>query len=150
MGENVKKVGCDVIILRGRSPRPVFLLVEEKRVTFIDALDLWGMRTEEVSDAIKMKVGSDVSLCTIGIGGEKLVRYASIVHDYMFNTSRGGLGVVMGSKLVKGMAVRGKRPLALHDSGTLDMYVKRFREHFLENPVTSPLVMALTERPQGS
>jgi len=136
MGENMKKAGYDVIILHGRSPKPVYLLVEEKGVQFFDALDLWGMSTAEAFDAIKMKVGSDVSVCTIGIAGEKLVRYSSIVHDYMFNTSRGGLGAVMGSKLVKGMAVRGETGPVFYDSYRLDMYAKRFREHFLENPVS--------------
>jgi aldehyde:ferredoxin oxidoreductase len=46
----------------------------------------------------------------IGPGGEKLVRYACIMHGPYDAAGRGGLGAVMGSKNLKAVAVRGHQP----------------------------------------
>ena len=40
-------------------------------------------------------------------GGEKMVRFASIIHDLRHVAGRGGMGAVMGSKNLKAVAVKG-------------------------------------------
>ena len=43
-GMQFKKAGYDVMIVRGKSERPVWLEIKNNQVTFHDARELWGMR----------------------------------------------------------------------------------------------------------
>ena len=135
MAEQIKKAGYDAIIIRGKSEEPLAISIRDNGVMFIDARNLWGVDTADAIDALKGILESGASICTIGVAGENLVKYASIVHDYMFNTSRGGLGAVMGSKGIKALAIEGTGEILVHDRKTIVQYGKRFTEHFLENPV---------------
>ena len=135
MGGKLKVAGYDAVIIKGKAHKPVLINISNNRVEFIDASDIWGLNTAEAIHRAKIKVGHDASVCAVGIAGENLVKYASIVHDYLFNTSRGGLGAVMGSKLIKAIAVKGKGTLSMYNSRKLHQYSERFKNHFLENPV---------------
>jgi aldehyde:ferredoxin oxidoreductase len=135
MGGKLKIAGYDGVIIKGKAQFPILISISNNIVEFMDASDIWGLNTAEAIDKTKKRVGEDASVCAIGISGEKQVKYASIVHDYLFNTSRGGLGAVMGSKLIKAIAVRGKGTLSVYNSRTLRQYSERFKNHFLENPV---------------
>ncbi len=51
----------------------------------------------------------------IGPGGEKLVRYASVVNDMNHVAGRCGMGAVMGSKNLKAVAVKGNTRVPVHN-----------------------------------
>ena len=135
MGEQIKKACYDIIIIKGKSNSPVLLLINDNSVDFIDAGDLWGLDTAETIDRTKKADVGAASVCSIGITGENLVKYASIVHNCLFNTSRGGLGAVMGSRLIKAIAVHGTGAVSVYDSRKLQKYSERFRKNFLDNPI---------------
>jgi aldehyde:ferredoxin oxidoreductase len=51
----------------------------------------------------------------IGPAGEKMVRIACVINDLSHVAGRSGMGAVMGSKNLKGVAVRGRNPPELAD-----------------------------------
>ncbi|MFA5352743.1 MAG: aldehyde ferredoxin oxidoreductase family protein [Thermodesulfovibrionales bacterium] len=114
-GTELKKAGYDFIEVTGIAERPVFIDIDDDRVTIMDGSSLWGMNIPEVSDAM----GKDCSFACIGRAGEKEVRYASIVFDRHYCAGRGGLGAVMGAKGLKAIRVRGTGRVSVADPGAL-------------------------------
>ncbi|MDI6884528.1 MAG: aldehyde ferredoxin oxidoreductase family protein [Hadesarchaea archaeon] len=105
-GAELKHAGFDAIIVRGRSPKPVYLFIEDGKTELGDAKQLWGRSTQETETALKEKHGQDSQVASIGQAGENLVRFAAIMTSYRA-AARTGLGAVMGSKRLKAVAVRG-------------------------------------------
>lgn len=108
-GPELKRAGYDGIIFEGISPEPVYLLIEDGKVEILDAKDLWGKGVWETSALIKKKHGEEVRICSIGIAGENLVKYACPINDDHRAPGRCGLGAVMGSKRLKSIVVRGTK-----------------------------------------
>jgi aldehyde:ferredoxin oxidoreductase len=109
-GVDFKKTGFDGIIFQGISSKPVYLVITEDKAELLDAQHLWGKGVFETTELIKKELGKDFNVDCIGIAGEKLVRYASIINDLHRAAGRCGGGAVMGSKKLKAIAVRGKKP----------------------------------------
>ncbi|MDI6642678.1 MAG: aldehyde ferredoxin oxidoreductase family protein, partial [Candidatus Hodarchaeaceae archaeon] len=105
-GAELKHAGFDAIIVRGRSPKPVYLFIEDGKAELRDAKQLWGRSTLETETELKEKHGGDAQVVSIGQAGENLVRFAAIMTSYRA-AARTGLGAVMGSKRLKAVAVRG-------------------------------------------
>lgn len=107
-GPELKMAGWEAIVLTGRAPQPVWIHIRDDKVEIRDATHLWGREPLEVQTAIRAETGDKVTrVLQIGIGGENLVRYAAITNDLRHYNGRNGMGAVMGSKLVKAIAVRG-------------------------------------------
>ena len=98
--------GYDGLILRGRAPRPVYLLVRDGRVELADATGLWGADVLETDRALKER-HPGVRVASIGLGGEQGIPYATIMVDVSRAAGRPGFGAVMGSKNLKAIAVTG-------------------------------------------
>ena len=105
----MKYAGYDTIMLEGISPKPVYLLIEDDKVQLVDASTLWGKGAVDVEVAFKHKYGEEYQIAAIGPGGENLVAYACINHDFGRQAGRGGVGAVMGSKKVKAIVIRGTK-----------------------------------------
>ena len=108
-GVDFKKTGFDGIIFQGIAPKPVYLLVEEDRAELRDAEHLWGKSVSETTKLIQDELGEKYNVDCIGIAGENLVKYASIMNDLHRAAGRCGGGAVMGSKKLKAIAVRGNK-----------------------------------------
>jgi len=111
----MRYAGLDSIILEGISPKPVTLFIDNDRVELRDASDLWGKTTFVVEKQFKEKLGEEYQIATIGPGGENLVSYACINHDYGRQAGRGGVGAVMGSKKVKAIVIHGTKSIPVAD-----------------------------------
>ena len=109
-GAEMKFAGWDMIIFEGRSPRPVYLYVENDKAELRDATQLWGKTCWETEAAIK-KSHQDplIRVSSIGAAGENQVLFACIVNDLHRAAGRSGVGAVMGSKNLKAVALRGTR-----------------------------------------
>jgi aldehyde:ferredoxin oxidoreductase len=108
-GAELKRAGYDAVIVEGVSARPVYLWIDNGVCEIRDASGVWGREVAEADEAIKKELGNDkVKTALIGPGGEKLIRFACISNDVSHFAGRTGLGAVMGSKKLKGIAVRGK------------------------------------------
>ncbi|MHA1729213.1 MAG: aldehyde ferredoxin oxidoreductase family protein [Promethearchaeota archaeon] len=111
-GRDLKRSGFDGIIFEGISPKPVILVLDEGKAELKDASKYWGKNTSEVTRLIKEDLGDRFNVACIGIGGEKIVKYAAIMNDcdkpgWGRAAGRCGMGAVMGSKNLKAIACRG-------------------------------------------
>jgi aldehyde:ferredoxin oxidoreductase len=113
-GPELKAAGFDAVIIEGKADKPVYLSINDGQSSIKDATHLWGKNTKETQAIIRSELQDEhVRVAMIGPGGEKLVRYACIMHGPYDAAGRGGLGAVMGSKNLKAVAVRGHQPTPL-------------------------------------
>jgi aldehyde:ferredoxin oxidoreductase len=107
-GAELKFAGWDMVIFEGKSPKPVYLMIENERVQLLDAAEIWGKTVWETEPAIKTKHQDPmIRVSSIGRSGENGVLYSAIVNDLHRAAGRSGVGAVMGSKNLKAIAVRG-------------------------------------------
>ncbi|HEY91824.1 MAG TPA: aldehyde ferredoxin oxidoreductase family protein [Dehalococcoidia bacterium] len=108
----LKHAGWDAIIIEGKSDKPVYIWIKDDKVEIRDAAQLWGKTTAEAQQQIRDELGDNrIRVTQIGPAGEKLVRIAAIANDINRYYGRCGLGAVMGSKMLKAIAVRGTSPV---------------------------------------
>lgn len=125
-GPELKRAGYDILVIKGRSEKPVYLWIDDNSVQLKDANYLWGKTTWETETLIREELGDYyIRVATIGPAGEKLVRIACIINDHWRAIGRTGLGAVMGSKNLKAVAVRGANDITVADP-------EKVREHCLE------------------
>ncbi|MBA7598310.1 putative oxidoreductase YdhV [subsurface metagenome] len=137
-GAELNHAGYDAIIIEGKAKAPVYLWIQDGKVEIRDATHLWGKFTGETQELIRKELGDSlVRTALIGPGGEKLVRFACIVNDLRHFAGRGGLGAVMGSKNLKGIAVRGHNPPAMADPEAIKTLAKWFRDIVTTHPFVS-------------
>lgn len=106
----LKKAGYDVLIIQGKSEKPVYLLINDDKIEFRDASLIWGKDTIETSKIIKEELGDKrINAINIGPAGENLNPIACISCDGHSFAGRGGAGAVMGSKNLKAIAVWGTK-----------------------------------------
>lgn len=131
----LKFAGYDMVIVRGRADKPVYLWINDGNVEIRDAEDLWGLNTDETDERLEEELGSGVKQLYIGPAGENLVRFAAVMNDLDRAAARSGLGAVMGSKNLKAIAVRGSQdiPVALPDE--YDDLVDRLHQKMLDDPL---------------
>jgi len=136
LGADLKFAGYDGIIIVGASKTPCYLLVEDKDVEIRDGSHIWGKDTEETWEILKKESGHrNPGVARIGIAGENLVKYASILVDHHRAAGRTGQGAVMGSKKLKGIVIQGsdrKVPVAKEDE--LKATASELNEAFKEDP----------------
>jgi aldehyde:ferredoxin oxidoreductase len=108
---HLRRAGFDAMVIEGASPKPVYLYVEDDKVSLMPADDLWGLDTFETEDRLRRVHGSNVGMLIIGPAGENLVRFATVVAQRGRSGGRPGMGAVMGSKRLKAIVIRGTRPL---------------------------------------
>lgn len=108
LGADIKFAGYDGIMILGQSRKPVYLFIDDSKVEIRDAKHLWGKDTQQVWETLKTETGfKNAGIARIGIAGENLVKYASIIIDHFRAAGRTGLGAVMGSKKLKAIVVNG-------------------------------------------
>lgn len=114
-----KRTGFEAIAIAGKSPEPIYLMIDEKGAQFKPATSLWGKLTHETADAIHTLEGDAADVMAIGPAGEKLARFACMVHYWRGRegvSGRGGIGAVLGSKNVKAIVVKGSLKTEVADS----------------------------------
>ena len=108
-GSELKFAGWDMIIFEGKSPKPVYLSIEDDKAELKDASHLWGKTVFQTEEIIKSShQDPQIRVSSIGRSGENGVLYACVVNDLHRAAGRSGVGTVMGSKNLKAVAVRGK------------------------------------------
>ena len=138
-GPHMKHVGFDAFIITGKSERPVYLFIEEGKISFKGAEDLWGLTTFETENRLKNELksreGGRISVASIGPAGEKLVRFAGILNEGRIY-GRGGTGAVMGSKNLKAVVIKGHGKVQLADGNSFKEVIKRCHQKIGEHPLT--------------
>lgn len=117
-GPMLRRSGFDVLVIKGKSAQPVYILIEESRAQILKAREIWGQDTVETQKALK-KRHSGVEVICIGQAGENLVRFASIRTGLKNAVGRTGMGAVMGSKNLKAIATWGTEDVEVFASEKL-------------------------------
>jgi aldehyde:ferredoxin oxidoreductase len=99
------ETGWDGIVVKGASEKPVHVHVTAEGAEIRPAGDLWGKDTLVTEDEVLSGLEPRSAVLCIGVGGENLVRVASVMHEQAHSLGRGGLGAVFGSKLLKALSV---------------------------------------------
>ena len=115
-GAELKLAGYDMLIVEGKSAKPVYLTILVDKVELHDASSYWGTTVWHTEETIKEKhQDPQIKVASIGVSGEKGVKYACIVNDLHRAAGRSGVGAVMGSKHLKAIAVRGTTGVTVND-----------------------------------
>ena len=136
-GNEMKNAGWDMIIFEGKSPTPVYLLVLDEAARLVDASKHWGTSVWDTEEAIKHDHGDPlIRVASIGVSGEKGVKYACVVNDMHRAAGRSGVGTVMGSKNLKAVAIRGTLGVSVKDPRRFMEATAAAKQVLADNPVT--------------
>ncbi len=133
-GAELKFAGYDLLILEGKSDKPVYLHVVDDEVRLVPADDLWGTTVWHTEEHLKAKHQDPLlKVASIGVSGERGVYYACIVNDLHRAAGRSGVGAVMGSKNLKAIAVRGTVGVKVDDPQRFMQVVKETHSLLADN-----------------
>ena len=118
-GQTMKFAGYDAIIVEGASDNPLTLVIDNDHVHLEDAKELWGTTTADATKRLKAKHGEGFQTVVIGPAGERLSPISGLFNDER-TAGRGGAGAVLGSKKLKGIAVRGTGSVQVHNPVEFD------------------------------
>jgi len=107
-GAYLRFAGVDGLILQGKAKKWVYIYLHDGETEIKDASALVGKDNWQTNDLIREELGAtdrSVSIASIGIAGENLVRYAGIFVDKGHVASKNGVGAVMGSKRIKAVVI---------------------------------------------
>ena len=106
-GGNLKNAGYEVLIVRNESDKPVYLWINDETVEIRDAKHIWGKDARETTDILQEELPGKAAIIAIGQAGENLVKFACPLNDGFHTSGRCGAGIVMGTKKLKAVAVKG-------------------------------------------
>ena len=76
-----KKSGYDLLVVTGKSPKPVYLIISSAGVEFVEAESFKDLSSIETRSAIKQLHSKKAQVLTIGAGGKNLCYFASVLSD---------------------------------------------------------------------
>jgi aldehyde:ferredoxin oxidoreductase len=114
-GPQLKRAGYDGLIVEGCSDDWSYIVIRDKEVRFGDATSWLGLTSDETLEQLREAIGDPRAGCmSVGPAAERLVRISFInVDSRAFG--RGGAGAVLGSKRLKGIAVKGSGKVPVAD-----------------------------------
>jgi len=132
-GPELKQAGYDRIVLSGKSPELVYLWIHDDEVEIRDAGHLQGKSPLETAALIRQELhDAKIQVAAIGLAGENRVCQASIEHGN--SSASRGVGVVMGDKRLKAIAVRGSKDLRVARPGELSELSDTQFQGIYDNP----------------
>ena len=155
LAKKIKGCGVDAIVIKGRSERLSYMVITPDGVTFNDATELAGYETFVAEEYILQNAPKGAGAMVIGPAGENLVASACIKSDRWRSLGRGGMGAVLGSKNIKGVAFFGAKTCEIADGAKLTDVIKAIAKKGSESPVTelyqklgTPMQVAVTNKQQ--
>jgi len=115
----LKFAGFDGIVIKGKSPKPVYLAIIDGNYELRDAAHLMGKKSGEVDDIIHAEVDPKAEILQHGMGAENGVLFSTLVSMSNRHNGRTGMGLVMASKNLKAVVVRGKKKVTVADQKAL-------------------------------
>src|ERR1044072_6666044 len=106
----LKFAGFDGLVIKGKSEKPVYLWIKDGEVELRDAAHLLGRTTGDVDEILKQELGDkNIEILQHGPAAEKGVIFSSLLSMSNRNNGRTGMGLVMASKNLKAVVVRGSK-----------------------------------------
>jgi aldehyde:ferredoxin oxidoreductase len=121
-------------VIKGKSPKPVYLAIVEGKAELRDGAHLLGKKTGEVDDILHSEVDKKAEILQHGPAAEKGVLFSSLVSMSNRHNGRTGMGLVMASKNLKAVVVRGTKKVEVADSKALANLNKSGPKILPENP----------------
>jgi aldehyde:ferredoxin oxidoreductase len=113
-GAKLRTCGIQSLIIRGKSPEPVYLWLDGDKIDIRTARSVWGLDTWQTDDYLKNKLGSDkLEILAIGPAAENGTLFGCIMTDRDHAAGRTGMGTVMGSKNLKAIVVKAPKKKTL-------------------------------------
>jgi len=132
---NLKFAGIDGIVVTGRSPKPVYLTVIDGEVAFRDAGHLMGKLTGEVEAILKEELDDPkIHILQHGPGAENGVLFSALMSMANRANGRTGMGLVMASKNLKAIVIKGSKKMEMADRDGLKALMKAGPGLLKENP----------------
>jgi aldehyde:ferredoxin oxidoreductase len=138
--EAIDAAGFDAIVFTGRAARPTVVSIHPDGAELFDAGDLWGADTFRTEEEAKLRFAvvkggyRKLGAVVIGPAGEKMLRFAVIENDKWRSAGRGGVGAVMGSKLLKAVVFQGDRQRNFYNPEGVADYCKAFAKANIDKP----------------
>lgn len=131
----LKFAGFDGIVIKGKSDKPVYLLIRDGEFELRDAAHLLGKTTGDVDDILKAELGdSKIEILQHGPAAEKGVIFSSLLSMANRNNGRTGMGLVMASKNLKAVVARGRKKPTIANPAALAALNKTGPKILPENP----------------
>jgi aldehyde:ferredoxin oxidoreductase len=110
LGAELRSAGWDMVILEGKSAKPVYLNIENDKAELLAADEIWGKSVWETDEILHKKhQDPQLRIAACGRAAETGCLYSAIVNDLHRAAGRSGVGAVMASKNLKALAVRGTK-----------------------------------------
>jgi aldehyde:ferredoxin oxidoreductase len=136
-GNEMKNAGYDMIIFEGKAKKPVYLFLQNEKAEILDASEFWGKTVWDTEDGIKKKHQDPlIRVASIGVSGEKGVKFACVINDMHRAAGRSGVGAVMGSKNLKAVAIRGTLGVRVKDPKRFLEATQKGKKVLADNAVT--------------
>lgn len=132
-GAMLRWAGYDMIYVTGKSTTPKYLHINNDTVELLDASEYWGMDVAQFETAMFKKYGYQYKFNCIGPAGESLNHSAAIISEGGHAAARGGVGAVMGSKMLKGIALYGDQIVPCAKPEELREWVEAIDQKFYAN-----------------
>src|SRR3990172_4027230 len=142
-GPELKFAGYDMVILEGRSPKPVYLWACDDHAELRDAAHVWGKNTEETEDTLRAETDPQARISGIGQAGETLCRVACVINDKSRAAGRSGVGAAVGAKNLKAIAVRGSGAVQVADPAAFSELVFKSMQDINASPATARALRGL-------
>jgi aldehyde:ferredoxin oxidoreductase len=131
----LKFAGFDGLVIKGKSEKPVYLWIKDGEFELREAVHLMGKKTGEVEEILKEELGDKkIEILQHGPAAEKGVIFSSLVSMANRNNGRTGMGLVMASKNLKAVVVRGRKKPAIANPAALAALNKTGPKILPDNP----------------
>jgi len=125
-GLELKYSGFDYVVIKGKSPKPVYLWINDGVADISDAKEIWGKDVWASTDIIRELMGDSlIQVLAIGKAGESESDFAQVCINYWASGDRWGFGKLFGEKKLKLVALRGMSLLEVADA---EGFVKQCKE----------------------
>ncbi|MEM2027706.1 MAG: aldehyde ferredoxin oxidoreductase N-terminal domain-containing protein, partial [Candidatus Bathyarchaeia archaeon] len=145
-GNELKCAGYDGIIVTGKAEKPVYLFITDDNAEIRSAEHVWGKEAPETIRTLT-KEGLELlkragrgaekikepAMIYCGPAGESRVRTAAVMQKISHAAGYGGYGAVMGSKNLKAIVVKGRKPLpSVTSPETVKILLREVERQLLE------------------
>lgn len=144
-GQKLARLNIQAVVVEGVAEELLVVRLSKDGVTFFSAANYKELGNYELFDCLKEKYGDGISIISIGPGGERLFKAASVAvssPDFRIRmASRGGLGAVMGSKHLKAVIIddAGAERLEVGDPAKLKAAAANLTKGILAHPFAEGL-----------
>lgn len=116
LGTELKKADLDGLVITGKSDTHCGIEIFDDSISITNAEKLAGKKTSSIYDILS----SRGSVASVGLAAENGVLFSNIMVDGCFTAGRNGLGLVLASKNLKYLTVKGSGSVRVQDTVKLN------------------------------